>query len=86
MFLFSGSRCPYGAYCSNKRFETKAYAVAEVFLTENKGHGLKALAPISRYAELILIKLCSCRYSLQVHADSSLHYNKLYLVKYHTNI
>ncbi|KAG8223183.1 hypothetical protein J437_LFUL000349, partial [Ladona fulva] len=41
--LNSGSRCPVGDCCTNKRFQKKEYAKTEVFRTEKKGFGLRAL-------------------------------------------
>ena len=43
VFYFSGSRCPVGERCTNRRFQKKEYARCEIFKTEKKGFGLKAL-------------------------------------------
>ena len=45
---YSGSRCPCGEYCTNKRFQRHSNADVEIFLTENKGHGLRAVKAIPR--------------------------------------
>ena len=39
----SGSRCPVGDRCTNKRFQKQDYAKCEIFKTEKKGFGLKAV-------------------------------------------
>lgn len=44
--LYSGARCMLGERCANKRFQNLEYAKCEVFKTELKGFGLKALDDI----------------------------------------
>ena len=50
--LFSGSRCPCGEYCNNKRFQRGVYAQVEVFKTDKKGWGLRALTDIPQWVIL----------------------------------
>lgn len=40
---FSGPRCQLAARCTNKRFQKRQYGKIEVFNTEKKGVGLRAL-------------------------------------------
>ncbi|XP_066547383.1 histone-lysine N-methyltransferase SETD2 [Amia ocellicauda] len=42
LMIECSSRCPNGAYCSNRRFQRKQHADFEVILTESKGWGLRA--------------------------------------------
>ncbi|KAI8814863.1 hypothetical protein BJ742DRAFT_192691 [Cladochytrium replicatum] len=39
--------CPCGKYCMNRRFQQRQYAPIEIFRTEKKGFGLRAMKPIS---------------------------------------
>ncbi|KAI8812340.1 hypothetical protein BJ742DRAFT_54709 [Cladochytrium replicatum] len=39
--------CPCGKYCMNRRFRQRQYAPIEIFRTEKKGFGLRAMKPIS---------------------------------------
>ncbi len=43
LIYFSGSRCQLGNRCTNKRFQKRQYAKIEIFNTEKKGVGLRAL-------------------------------------------
>ncbi|XP_046385878.1 uncharacterized protein LOC124155803 isoform X2 [Ischnura elegans] len=43
LMIECGSRCPVGDCCTNKRFQRKEYAKTEIFRTEKKGFGLRAL-------------------------------------------
>ncbi|XP_037075321.1 histone-lysine N-methyltransferase SETD2-like [Pollicipes pollicipes] len=43
LMIECGSRCPLGERCSNKRFGRRRYCRTEVFRTELKGYGLRAL-------------------------------------------
>lgn len=42
-FCCSGPRCQLSDRCTNKRFQKRHYAQVEVFNTEKKGVGLRAL-------------------------------------------
>jgi histone-lysine N-methyltransferase SETD2 len=46
LMIECGSRCPCGEYCNNKRFQRGVYAQVEVFKTDKKGWGLRALTDI----------------------------------------
>lgn len=43
---YSGARCVVNDRCTNKRFQNCEYAKCEVFRTEKKGFGLRAVADI----------------------------------------
>lgn len=43
---YSGARCVVGDRCTNKRFQNCDYAKCEVFRTEKKGFGLRAVVDI----------------------------------------
>ncbi|XP_063224912.1 histone-lysine N-methyltransferase SETD2 isoform X2 [Bacillus rossius redtenbacheri] len=43
LMIECGSRCPVGDRCANKRFQKQQYTKCEVFKTEKKGFGLRAL-------------------------------------------
>ncbi|XP_069668762.1 histone-lysine N-methyltransferase SETD2 isoform X2 [Periplaneta americana] len=43
LMIECGSRCPVGDRCTNRRFQKQDYAKCEIFKTEKKGFGLKAL-------------------------------------------
>lgn len=45
-FYYSGPRCVVGNRCTNKRFQNCEYAKCEVFRTEKKGFGLRAVVDI----------------------------------------
>ena len=45
----SASRCPCGAQCSNRQFSMAQYPRLEVFRTEKKGWGLRALQDIPKF-------------------------------------
>lgn len=40
--------CPSGHFCQNRRFQRRQYAQVDVFKTENKGYGLRALTDLPR--------------------------------------
>nr|CAD7432157.1 unnamed protein product [Timema monikensis] len=42
-----GARCPVSERCTNKRFQKQDYAKCEVFKTEKKGFGLRALEDLT---------------------------------------
>lgn len=47
IFIFiSGPRCVVGDRCTNRRFQNCNYAKCEVFRTEKKGFGLRAVVDI----------------------------------------
>ena len=48
MMIECGSRCKNSDRCTNKNFQKRKYANLEIFWTNGKGHGLKALSPIKR--------------------------------------
>ena len=48
MMIECGNRCKNQDKCQNKNFQKRKYADLEIFWTNGKGHGLKALAPIKR--------------------------------------
>ncbi|KAG8305643.1 Histone-lysine N-methyltransferase setd2 [Homalodisca vitripennis] len=47
LMIECGARCMLGERCANKRFQNLEYAKCEVFKTEMKGYGLRALEDIS---------------------------------------
>lgn len=46
LMIECGPKCNVAARCTNKRFQTAAYAPCKVFRTEMKGFGIQAVAPI----------------------------------------
>ncbi|XP_067007379.2 histone-lysine N-methyltransferase SETD2 isoform X2 [Anabrus simplex] len=46
LMIECGSRCAMGDRCSNKRFQKQEYSKCEIFKTEKKGFGLKALCDL----------------------------------------
>uniref|UniRef100_A0A7R8VLS4 [histone H3]-lysine(36) N-trimethyltransferase n=1 Tax=Timema douglasi TaxID=61478 RepID=A0A7R8VLS4_TIMDO len=47
LMLECGARCPVSERCTNKRFQKQDYAKCEVFKTEKKGFGLRALEDLT---------------------------------------
>nr|XP_018916933.1 PREDICTED: histone-lysine N-methyltransferase SETD2-like [Bemisia tabaci]XP_018916934.1 PREDICTED: histone-lysine N-methyltransferase SETD2-like [Bemisia tabaci]XP_018916935.1 PREDICTED: histone-lysine N-methyltransferase SETD2-like [Bemisia tabaci]XP_018916936.1 PREDICTED: histone-lysine N-methyltransferase SETD2-like [Bemisia tabaci]XP_018916937.1 PREDICTED: histone-lysine N-methyltransferase SETD2-like [Bemisia tabaci]XP_018916938.1 PREDICTED: histone-lysine N-methyltransferase SETD2-lik len=46
LMIECGSRCPLYSRCSNKQFQNREYVKCEVFKTEKKGYGIRALEEI----------------------------------------
>lgn len=66
--------CPVGDHCQNRRFQKREYAPIEVFLTRNKGHGIKAkqsLAPNTFVIEYIgeVVSLAEFRRRTQIYEE-----------------
>ena len=56
LFIECGKVCQLDSLCSNKRFQTMENAPIEVFKTEWKGFGIRALAPLPR--DTFLMEYC----------------------------
>ncbi|CAG8494432.1 9888_t:CDS:10 [Ambispora gerdemannii] len=53
LFIECTGDCPIGDYCKNKRFQQAEYSVVDVFKTESKGYGLRAMEPIKKNTFII---------------------------------
>eukprot|EP00158_Paraphelidium_tribonemae_P008966 Partr_v1_DN28736_c0_g2_i9_m62501 putative SET domain containing 2 len=63
--------CPVGEGCLNRRFQKREYAPVDIFLTAEKGYGLKAKQDIAKYV------FCNCLSFAHAYEEVSLSLNTL---------